>query len=854
MRTRNAGVPKTPTPPKKSPATRRSAARSSKSTPTPPPSTAEESTPELATPSSSITPIAEATPESSVEPEKAAEDAPADLPTKKAAAPKKKVTKTRKVIKKVLRPKNSASAKSAAAAEAALDEAVDVKGEQGEKDDDIVDVKDEQSLKAEDISMETTESVKQEELNMPKDEDLGDAEEKGKSKMDIDNSSIVDAKSTAMTESPATEVVGKSVEDLSQSAEVQEESKCEESIKKVNEDATEVLESEMEPEEHLDNIDDGQKLEKVDDKQKAEIMDDCHLEKLEEATQPKEDDRHTEKLEEATQLKEDDCHTEKLEEATQPKEDDAPVSEEVEDYGDEEGFVEPGEEDLQEDEEPETVDDIKSLNEENKDEMAAAAKERKLKKEHEIFVGGLDREVVEEDVKKAFEMAGEVVEVRLLKDPSTNKNRGFAFVRFATKDQAKKALTEMKNPTILGKQCGTAANEDNDTLFVGNICNTWTKEAINQKLKDYNVQGVENITLVQDPRHEGLSRGFCFIQFACHADAMSAYKRLQKPDAVFGHTERTVKVAFSEPLQEPDPEVMAKVKSVFIDGLPPFWDEDIVKKHFKCYGEIERVTLARNMSSAKRKDFGFVDFMTHESAIACIEDVNKKELVDGNSKIKVRARLSNPLPKMQAVKGGMRGGFRIGRPAGRSLGRPAPPINRSNFQYGRVSRGPFNDPVGVGPYARRGPHRGGHGAPGASAVGRPNFGPPRHGIIERGPPRPIPPPLHREPFPLDDGGYPRPFMGRHYDDPYMHNDSYGQKRPYYMTEPDPAYMEPSRVRPRFDYTGLGRGSHFRDNYGAGSSMHSSGYYGTDYGARPHPSYNPRDRSYGSGSGGGRGYY
>uniref|UniRef100_A0A803NB38 RRM domain-containing protein n=1 Tax=Chenopodium quinoa TaxID=63459 RepID=A0A803NB38_CHEQI len=312
-------------------------------------------------------------------------------------------------------------------------------------------------------------------------------------------------------------------------------------------------------------------------------------------------------------------------------------------------------------------------------ELAAAAKERKVKKELEIFVGGLDREVIEDDVKKTFEKVGEVVEVRLLKDTLTNKNRGFAFVRFATKDQAKRALSEMKNPVIRGKRCGTAPNEDNDTLFLGNVCNTWTKEAIKQKLKDYSVEGVENITLVQDPRHEGLSRGFCFIQFACHADAMFAYKRLQKPDAIFGHTERTAKVAFAEPLQEPDPEVMAKTK--------------------------------------------------------------------------VRARLSNPLPKTQAVKGGMCGGFRIGRPSGRSFGRAAPALNRPNFQYGRPSRGQFNEPVG--PYGRRVPYRAGHMAPGVGPAGRPNFGGPRD--IGRGLARPVP--SRREPFQLDDGGYSKTLYG-----------------------------------------------------------------------------------------------
>lgn len=114
---------------------------------------------------------------------------------------------------------------------------------------------------------------------------------------------------------------------------------------------------------------------------------------------------------------------------------------------------------------------------------------------------------------------------------------------------------------------------------------------------------------------------------------MLAYKRLQKPDVIFGHSERTAKVAFAEPLREPDPEVMAQVKSVFVDGLPQYWDEDRVRKQFKGYGEIERITLARNMSTAKRKDFGFVDFTTHEAAIACIGDINTKELGDGNKKV-----------------------------------------------------------------------------------------------------------------------------------------------------------------------------------------------------------------------------
>lgn len=114
---------------------------------------------------------------------------------------------------------------------------------------------------------------------------------------------------------------------------------------------------------------------------------------------------------------------------------------------------------------------------------------------------------------------------------------------------------------------------------------------------------------------------------------MLAYKRLQQPDAIFGHPERTAKVAFAEPLREPDPEIMSQVKSVFVDGLPPHWNETQVKEKFKSYGDILHIVLARNMSMAKRRDFGFFDFSTHEAAVAFVDSINNIELADGDSKV-----------------------------------------------------------------------------------------------------------------------------------------------------------------------------------------------------------------------------
>ncbi|CAJ1942393.1 unnamed protein product [Sphenostylis stenocarpa] len=542
----------------------------------------------------------------------------------------------------------------------------------------------------------------------------------------------------------------------------------------------------------------------------------------------------------------------------------------------EQGKVELAEEDPEEDpeEHPEETD---ALEEEHR-ELEAIANQRKIKKEHEIFVGGLDRDATEEDLRKVFQRIGEIVEVRLHKNSSTNKNKGYAFVKFANKEHAKKALSEMKNPVIHGKRCGTAPSEDNDTIFLGNICNTWTKEAIKQKLKDYGIDGVENITLVPDVQHEGLSRGFAFLEFSCHADAMLAYKRLQKPDVIFGHAERTAKVAFAEPIREPDPEVMAQVKSVFINGLPPHWDEDHVRELFKSYGEIIRIVLARNMSTAKRKDYGFVDFSTHEAAVACVDGVNKSEMGDGASKIKVRARLSNPLPKTQAVKGGMCGGFRIGharsaafsRPVpttGRGFGRGRQPFNnRGNFNrdrsfyhggHNQIGRMGFRDDLDFNmhpdfrqrQFGPQGAVRGGHyaGNRGASFAGpsRPYHDRAWYGMPDAGPNEPIPP---RRPY-SPGGQFDMPFMGRHVDDPYLCDDNmHGMKRPFYMTDPEPDYMGPTRLRPRLDYADapIFNGARHHDYFGAGSSHYPPDYYGSDYDRGTYSSYYGGDGSHGHG--------
>lgn len=363
------------------------------------------------------------------------------------------------------------------------------------------------------------------------------------------------------------------------------------------------------------------------------------------------------------------------------------VEEDMEDVHEE---IEVEEDDEHAGEEQEHEHEHAQLVDAEEEEHQEVVKERRKRKEFEVFVGGLDKDATEDNLRKVFSEVGEVTEVRLMMNPQTKKNKGFAFLRFKTVEQARRAVTELKHPVINGKQCGVTPSQDSDTLFLGNICKTWTKEALKEKLKHYGVHNVEDLTLVEDSNNEGMNRGFAFLEFSSRSDAMDSFKRLQKRDIVFG-VDRPAKVSFADSFIDPGDEIMAQVKTVFVDGLPASWDEDRVRELLKKFGEIEKIELARNMPSAKRRDFGFVTFDTHDAAVTCAKSINNAELGEGDSKAKVRARLSRPLQRGKG-KHVSRGDYRSGRGVGRvvrsSWGRPAPRSLPMHGVRGIVSRIP----------------------------------------------------------------------------------------------------------------------------------------------------------------------
>ncbi|CAA3017938.1 glycine-rich RNA-binding 4, mitochondrial [Olea europaea subsp. europaea] len=60
-----------------------------------------------------------------------------------------------------------------------------------------------------------------------------------------------------------------------------------------------------------------------------------------------------------------------------------------------------------------------------------------------LFISGLSFRTTEESLRNAFKNFGELVEVNLVMDKIANRPRGFAFLRYATEEESKKAIEGM---------------------------------------------------------------------------------------------------------------------------------------------------------------------------------------------------------------------------------------------------------------------------------------------------------------------------------------------------------------------------------------------------------------------------
>ncbi|KAI3796477.1 hypothetical protein L1987_39148 [Smallanthus sonchifolius] len=242
----------------------------------------------------------------------------------------------------------------------------------------------------------------------------------------------------------------------------------------------------------------------------------------------------------------------------------------------------------------------------------------------EIFIGGLPRDVVEEDLSELCEPFGEVVEVRLVRNKETNESKGFAFVAFRSKDVAQKAIEELHNKEFKGKTVRCSLSESKYRLFIGNVPKAWTDDEFRKVIEETG-PGSELIELIKDPQNPTRNRGFAFVEY--YNNACADYSRQKLASASFKLDGNSPTVTWADPKISSDNSAAAQVKALYVKNIPENTPIEQLKELFQRHGEVTRVVMPPAKVGCKR-DFGFVHFAERSSALKAVKDGEKYE-VDG---------------------------------------------------------------------------------------------------------------------------------------------------------------------------------------------------------------------------------
>ncbi|KAK1627159.1 hypothetical protein QYE76_001474 [Lolium multiflorum] len=270
-------------------------------------------------------------------------------------------------------------------------------------------------------------------------------------------------------------------------------------------------------------------------------------------------------------------------------------------------------------------------------------------KDLEIFVGRLPKGCTEEDITVVFSQFGEIVSTIIVPAAKKKNNRN-AFVRYMSTEAAQKALTEFKDGVeVTGEKVKVSASRVKNTLYLKNICKSWTKEQVLLSLKSIGIEEFE-MTLPDDPDTGGRNRGISFLKFAAPDSTESALRKLQQPDALVD-IDRSEKEYARTPTESCQ-ELALKVKSVYLEHVPLSWNEGNIEECCKSYGEIQEVRLLKK----SKKKIAFVEFSFRKSALACVEGINSAKI---GGEVKLVASLARPRREIHLNKKGAKGGFKV---------------------------------------------------------------------------------------------------------------------------------------------------------------------------------------------------
>jgi len=151
-----------------------------------------------------------------------------------------------------------------------------------------------------------------------------------------------------------------------------------------------------------------------------------------------------------------------------------------------------------------------------------------------IYTGNLDDDIDESDLRTAFDVFGEILNVKVVRDPVTNKSKNIGFISFTNKPDAERAIREMHGAMLKTRPIKTnwatrnqnqkkeeldydevykGTDTSNCTVYVGGIPNAVTDDTLRSSFSEYGK--ITDVRIFPDKK-------YAFIRYDSHAAAATA--------------------------------------------------------------------------------------------------------------------------------------------------------------------------------------------------------------------------------------------------------------------------------------------------------------------------------------------
>ncbi|KAL2835310.1 hypothetical protein BJY01DRAFT_252777 [Aspergillus pseudoustus] len=245
-----------------------------------------------------------------------------------------------------------------------------------------------------------------------------------------------------------------------------------------------------------------------------------------------------------------------------------------------------------------------------------------------LYVGELDPSVTEAMLYELFSSIGQVASIRVCRDAVTRRSLGYAYVNYNDTTHGERALDELNYTLIKGKPCRIMWSQRDPALrktgqgnvFIKNLDNAIDNKALHDTFAAFG--NILSCKVAQD--EFGNSKGYGFVHYETAEAANNAIKHVN------GMLLNDKKVFVGHHISKKDrqskfEEMKANFTNIYIKNIDPEVTDEEFRTLFEKYGEITSATLSRD-GEGKSRGFGFVNFSTHESAQAAVEEMNDKDV------------------------------------------------------------------------------------------------------------------------------------------------------------------------------------------------------------------------------------